>query len=58
MPVAGPKALASCSLLLTQRCENELLHLCIVLPKDASSHPDNQVWKINFILSEEGMPFK
>lgn len=42
MPVAGPKALASYSLLLTQRCKNELLHLNIGLQKGTSSHPDNQ----------------
>lgn len=42
MPVAGPKALASYSLLLTQGCKNELLHLRTLLQKDASSCPDNQ----------------
>lgn len=55
MPAAGPKALASYSLLLTQRCKNELLHLSIALQKNTLTI---WVWKIHLILSEGGIPLK
>jgi len=42
MPTAGPKALASYSLVLTQNASNAPLHLVIVSQKEVSSYPDNQ----------------